>query len=148
MKAGNIDMSRRLVEVCNRWPLPNDLMFQLNEVIGALSPERREAYERRIPALMEALARIRPNMDRRDLVDVIMSFDFRMYALVGLRDRPEWAGFGIKGDGGDEPDSVSEALIAAAGQAELHIDDTGDAAFEPKAFFDLALRLQPAEGRA
>ena len=137
-----------MVKALNAAPLTPELMKRLMMLLDAMPSEQRAALTGRSVGLIAFLQEQYPDQDPVEQASVITAFEFRMLALTELRTRPEYRAWSLQSSTQKQaPDLVQQVLIDAAAVEPL-IQRSKKPAFDPASFFNRALALSEAKGRA
>jgi len=136
-----------VIDKANATPLDPDLMKEMLDCLDAMPEEQRKDLTGRGLGLIRFLEERLKEKETMDRAMVLISFEFRMEALVHLRNRREYRAWAMRVGKKGEPDFINEVLIETAALAPL-VERNKHPAFEPVAFFRRALERADAEGRA
>jgi len=123
------------------------LMKDMLACLDAMPPEQRENYSRRVFALIEIIEDLPAADPVMNCANILLAFEFRMEALLRLREQPEYHRWALQMGKGGAPDLIDETLIKAAAAQPL-IESDHLPAFEPVAFFTKVLEVSKAAGQA
>jgi hypothetical protein len=136
-----------VIDKANATPLDPDLMKEMLDCLDAMPEEHRKDMLGTGLGLTRFLEERLKEKEKWVRAMVLISFEFRMEALVDLRNRPEYRAWAMRVGKKGEPDFINEVLIETAASEPL-IERNKHPAFEPVAFFRRALERADAEGRA
>jgi hypothetical protein len=131
----------------NRYPLGPELMKQLLLWLAELPVEQRSDPTSRSIALMRRLHEFFPTAGTVALVGILLSFEFRAEGLARLREHPAFGAWAYRAEKAGATDLISQTLVEIAAVEPL-VEQHGRPAFEPDAFFQIALATTEVVGRA
>lgn len=136
------------VDRANRTPLKPQLMKDMMDHIDQMSDEQRSDMTGRNLGLIQFLDAHRIASEANEKAMILMSFEFRMEALVRLRDHAQHRAWTLKyGKDLNDPDLIHKVLVEVAAGAPLYlVNDHPE--FEAEEFFRLALKRAEASGEA
>jgi len=135
------------VNLFNVRALDPSLMKDMLACLEEMPPEQRETYSRRVFALIEIIEDLPAADPVMNCASILLAFEFRMEALLRLREQPEYHRWALQIGKGGDPDLIDEVLIEVAARHPL-IENNRLPAFEPMAFFAMVLELSKAAGQA
>jgi hypothetical protein len=127
-------------------PIDLQLMKSLVTCVEQMNPEQRRDFGVRSVRLIQHLAALKPGWGPYERAALLASFEFRLRALIRLRDRPEYAAWGVRATKAGDPDMFHDLMIETAAVEPLRGEDDGGS-FDLASFLRHALERAEAEGR-
>jgi hypothetical protein len=135
-----------VVDEINANPLDPELMKEMMTCIAEMPADQRRDVTGRAMGLIRFLEECLSDQKPHARAAALISFEFRMEAMVRLRKRPEYRAWTIKAAKTGAPDLIHEVMIDTAASERL-IERHNRPAFDPVSFFRKALERVEVEGR-
>jgi hypothetical protein len=135
-----------VIDEINAISLDPELMKEMMTCVAEMRAEQRGDMTGRARGLIRLLEERLSDQKPHTRAATLISFEFRMEALVRLRRRPEFRAWTIKAAKTGAPDLIHEVMIDTAASEPL-IERNYRPAFDPVSFFRKALERVEAEGR-
>jgi hypothetical protein len=131
----------------NTAPLDAQLMKEMMTCLEQMPEEQRADMTGRAIGLINFLEERLGTQDSMERASILIAFEFRMEAMVRLRDDPQYKAWAVRADKRGDPDLINEVMLEAAASEPL-MEMEERPAFEPRRFFRRALELAESVGRA
>jgi hypothetical protein len=136
-----------VIDRANAAPLDPELMKDMLTCLAEMPEEQRADMTGRGLGLIRFLEdRVRGD-GSMDLASILIAFEFRMEAMVRLREHPQYGAWAVRANRQRDPDLLNEVMLEVAASEPL-IERDNRPAFEPYSFFQRALEIAESEGRA
>jgi hypothetical protein len=136
-----------VIDRANAAPLDPQLLKDMLTCLDEMPEEQRSDMTGRGIGLIRFLEERVKAQQPMERASILIAFEFRMEAMVRLREHPQYAAWAVRANKQGDPDFINEVMLEAAASEPL-IERDDRPAFEPSRFFQRALELAESEGRA